>query len=221
MKFPRLLRHTTLLLPTPAGWILFFGLVLLGSATVLHTVHPFLAPSKPVSGEILVVEGWVPDYCLEHAAHLFKEGSYQMLVCTGGPLEQGSYLKDYQTYAQLAAATVIAAGVPESLVVAVGSSWSKKDRTFRSALSLKNWLDSTGISLERIDLCSHDVHARRSALLFKKALGSAFQVGIIAMENRDYDWRRWWTSSEGVRCVMGETIAYLYARFVFRDRSID
>ena len=36
--------------------------------------------------------------------------------------------------------------------------------------------------------------------------------GIIAVEDQDYDSKRWWESSDGVRTVIGEMIAYVYAR---------
>ena len=33
--------------------------------------------------------------------------------------------------------------------------------------------------------------------------------------DRDYDPRHWWKSSQGVRSVLDEMIAYGYARFLF------
>ena len=35
------------------------------------------------------------------------------------------------------------------------------------------------------------------------------------MHNNEYDPKRWWCYSEGVREILGETIAYVYARFFF------
>jgi hypothetical protein len=58
-------------------------------------------------------------------------------------------------------------------------------------------------------------HARRSWLLFEKVLGPTTRVGIIAVEDCDYDPKRWWRASQGVRIVLDELIAYCYARFVF------
>jgi hypothetical protein len=60
-----------------------------------------------------------------------------------------------------------------------------------------------------------DAHARRTRLLFPKALGPDVEVGIIAVQTPDYDPKRWWRYSEGVRDVIGESIAYVYARFFF------
>jgi hypothetical protein len=62
---------------------------------------------------------------------------------------------------------------------------------------------------------TEDVHARRSQLLFAKALGPEISVGIIAVPNPDYDARRWWRYSEGVKDVISETAAYLYTKLLF------
>ena len=40
-------------------------------------------------------------------------------------------------------------------------------------------------------------------------------VGIIAAPNPDYNPAQWWHYSEGVREVVGESIAYVYARLFF------
>jgi hypothetical protein len=52
-------------------------------------------------------------------------------------------------------------------------------------------------------------------LLFQKVLGNKVKVGIIACPDCYYDSQRWWATSEGVRTVTSEGLAYLYARFVF------
>jgi uncharacterized SAM-binding protein YcdF (DUF218 family) len=90
-----------------------------------------------------------------------------------------------------------------------------RDRTFSSAVALRDWLRAHGVFVQSLNLVTEDVHARRSRLLFQKAFGDGVTVGIIAVPNPDYDIRHWWRYSEGVRDVIGETLAYLYARFLF------
>ena len=59
-------------------------------------------------------------------------------------------------------------------------------------------------------------HARRTWLLFERAFeGEDVEIGVISELNRDYDPERWWGSSAGVRAVVGESIAYFYARVLF------
>ena len=74
-------------------------------------------------------------------------------------------------------------------------------------------------SVHAINVLTQDVHARRTRLLFQRALGERATVGIIAVSNPDYDAGHWWRYSEGVRDVISEAIAYLYARFLFGGTS--
>jgi len=41
------------------------------------------------------------------------------------------------------------------------------------------------------------------------------EIGILSGRNREYDPQHWWRSSEGVKEVLSEGAAYLYARFLF------
>jgi hypothetical protein len=62
---------------------------------------------------------------------------------------------------------------------------------------------------------TEDAHARRTRLLYHKAFGKTVTVGVIAVSTPDYDSTQWWRYSDGVREVIGESIAYIYARFFF------
>jgi hypothetical protein len=57
-------------------------------------------------------------------------------------------------------------------------------------------------------------------MLFKEAIGEEIPVGIIACEYREYDPKRWWITRSGVRIVLNETIAYLYAKLVFDPERV-
>ena len=92
--------------------------------------------------------------------------------------------------------------------------YPKKDRTYHKALVAKKRLNEVGFTQASIDVVSFGVHARRTWLLFEKAFPSV-DVGVIAITPNSYDTSRWWLFSEGVRNVISESIAYLYARFIF------
>ena len=218
MKLPALFKKSTFYVPTITGWILIgFNLstILL---IVLISIHPYLAKSAPVGGELLVVEGWQPDYAIEEAARIFSEGNYQLLVSTGGPLDQGSYLLQFETYAHLARYSFQKLGIAESLTVAVPAESVRRDRTYQSAVALKEWLDSSLISVKKIYLISLGAHTRRSALVFKKVLEPGIKVGQISVENEDYDCDRWWKSSEGVKTVYSELISLVYTFFFLSSK---
>ena len=200
---------------TPIGWVtlsIAFSSVLV---SIILFVHPFLAPTKLVGGDILVVEGWLPDYALEKAKERFQQGSYQLLVTTGGKIGRGYHLSEYKTWAELAASILKNLAFPEDKIMAAPAHKNfKKNRTYHSILALQRRLYKEGFNEASIDMVSLGVHARRSWFLFEKVFSSV-NVGVVAISPNTYDGSRWWLSSEGVRNVISESIAYLYARFIF------
>lgn len=201
---------------TRRGWVAVVLLVLVGTALFVRFIHPFLAMNAPVSAEVLVVEGWVPDYALEAAVREFHERGYQRVYVTGIPLERGAPLSNYKTYAALGAAVLEHFGLPTNQVQAVPSPDVRRDRTYASALALWDWMNARDERPAALNLLTVGVHARRSHLLYEDVFGDKCKVGVIAVENRGYDARRWWVSSTGVRAVVGETLAYLYVRVLFQ-----
>ncbi len=199
---------------TAQGW----GVVITFAATltiftVTH-IHPFLSVTSPIKADILVVEGWLPDYALKQALTEYENGSYNKVVTTGGPLPTGYYLAEYKTFAELAAATLKALGLKKEKLVAVPAPEVIKDRTYASAVIFRQWLSNSNLNVQSINLYTFDVHTRRSWLIFKKVLAPTIKTGAIAAKTRDYQPDKWWVSSEGVRSVISEVIAYIYARFV-------
>lgn len=210
----RLIQRREIWTLTIQGWLVtFISIAALFIFTVTQ-IHSFLAVNSPIQAEVLVVEGWMPDYTLKQALAEFKSGSYRQIITTGIPLEQGFYLAEYKNYASLAAATFRVLGLEPDRVISVAAPDVTKDRTYASAIALQQWLSKSNIELKSINLYTHDVHARRSWLLFKQALAPDTKVGVIAAQPLNYDPKRWWRYSSGVRKVIDEFIAYIYARFV-------
>lgn len=211
-----LLRKRECLVPTLRSWLLFLVLCVVLGVVSVKRVQPFLAVTDQIRGDALVVEGWEPDYALEEVIAEFHKNGYSKLYVTGGPLAIGSHLSEYKNYADLGAATLMRLGLSPDVIQAVPAPPVRKDRTYAGAVELKNWLQSHSVATTNFTLMSMDVHSRRSRLLFEKGLGEGSRVGIIAIASRNYDANRWWTSSEGVRTVTDEAIAYFYARIFFR-----
>ena len=190
--------------------LLFAGAALITFG--IRGAYPFLAVNDPVDNGALVVEGWLPDYAFQEAITEFRRGHHSKIFVTGGPLESGAPLSEYSTFAELGAATLVRLGLDTNAVQAVPAPRVRLDRTYASAVALKNWLDPHGVAETNFNVISLGPHSRRSRLLFEKALGRDYKVGIIAVENQDYDAERWWASSAGVRTMTDEMIAYVYTR---------
>ena len=198
------------------GWLCAGTGIVLAGISAVHFIYPFLAVTERIPADGLVVEGWVQDYALRAAIGEFAAGGYQRVCTTGGPLHGISADRhDFDTAASAGAHRLIADGVPPAAVQMVPAFTSVRDRTYGSALALRTWLQSHEFPVRRLNVLTEDVHARRTRLLFQRALGDAVTVGVISIPNPDYDARHWWRYSEGVRDVLGETIAYVYAKFLF------
>jgi uncharacterized SAM-binding protein YcdF (DUF218 family) len=195
------------------------AVTLLAIYAVVLNVHPFLAVTHRANAKILVVEGWIDEYAIRAAADEFKTGEYEHIITTGGPVTgNGGYTNDYNTFASVGARRLKAAGVADESVLVAPSHVIGRDRTYSSAIALWGWLRDHNMALQSFNVVTEGAHARRTRLLFQKALGNDFRVGIISIPNPDYDAKHWWRYSEGVREVIGEGIAYTYAR-VFSYQS--
>ncbi len=204
---------------TPIGWLV---LLVTSSLVLMFSIlfsHQFLAPTKPVKGEILVVEGWLPDYALVEVKKRFEKEEYRLLVTTGGRIATGFHLSEYKTWASLTAARLVKLGIPPEKIMSTSQSViHKKNRTYYSVLALNEKLKKDNLLVKSMDLVSLGVHARRTWFLYKKVFESA-NVGIISIESKSYDPLKWWLYSAGVRDVISEMIAYLYVRLIFNPPS--
>jgi hypothetical protein len=198
------------------GWLLVISVALFATCEVFWNVYPFLAVTHRMNANILVVEGWIQRYAIRAAAAEFNSGSYERIFTTGGPENgSGGYVNDYQTSASVAAESLKKLGIPDEVIQMAPSRVIGRDRTYSSAIALRKCFRENNIPVHGINVLTEDCHARRTELLYQKALGKNVEVGIIAVANPDYNPKYWWRYSDGVREVIGESIAYIYARVFF------
>ncbi|NJO32677.1 MAG: cytosine deaminase [Rhodospirillales bacterium] len=196
---------------TWTGKLLVLLVVAALTAAIGRGACSFLAITNPIGGQFLVVEGWMPSYAYREAAAQFRKGGYQKAIAAG--------TLDWDASGELRRHSggdgLVRFGIPGELVVTTSSDEVLYDRTFHAAMAVKRWLQDQGLRTTSIDIVTIGPHARRSRLLYEKALGAEVKVGVIAIEDRRFDANHWWRSSVGVRTVMGEAIAYMYVRLFF------
>lgn len=204
------------------GWLVLAVLFLIAGWVWVLNVHSFLAVTHRVPAQVLVVEGWTHSYGVNAALREFNTGHYDHIFTTGGPVEgMGNPSSIADTTAAQSAAMLKKAGLPEHLVQSVPSCFVGRDRTYNSAVALRDWFHAHALHPGSLNVITEDAHARRTWLLFQEALGPDVQVGIISANDPDYDADHWWRSSEGVREIIDESVAYIYARFFFFPPAID
>jgi hypothetical protein len=187
------------------------SLFLCGLLLYVWKIHDFLALNSPINGEILVVEGWFPDVPgMADAANALLHHNYQRVVCVAvdDPEDAASA---HTSNAQRASKRLISLGVNPLLIHVIALKSSEHDRTFHCALAVKSWLEKEHPKVRSIDVFTVGIHARKSLLLYKKAMPEGFSVGIIAAkDSRDFA-SNWWLSPRGIYLVLRNTVGYLYA----------
>ena len=201
---------------TRRGWLALLFVLVLATVAFLTRIHPFLTPTHRVEANILVVEGWAHDYVIQAAVKEFMAGNYERVFSTGGPsVGSGGYTWDADTSASVGAGQLRAAGIPPTSLQMVPSHVIGRDRTYYSAVALRDWFQRHDMDGKSFNIVAESTHARRTWLLFQEAFGANIKVGVISIQDPDYDAKRWWRSSDGVREVIDETVAYVYAKFFF------
>lgn len=202
---------------TGRGWLLLLVVMAMAGWGAVRLVHPFLAVTAEVDSPVVVVEAWIPPPVLHGVAQRYAGDAHSIWYCVGGPSEQNfNSTKVEDTSAAEAARMLKKFGLPSERIKIVPCWVPRKDRTYSSAVALRDWFAENGINATTFNVVTEGPHGRRSRLMFEKAFGQGSTIGIIAITDPTYDATRWWQYSEGIKAVISETAGYLFARFFFR-----
>ena len=218
---PALFCKRVIWIPTWKGWILLMGTVFLCALLFLKAAYPILAPTQRQAANILVVEGWLPEYALTAAINEYHTHGYQFLITSGGPLWEGHHASGFHSYAGLAAQVIRAQTFDTNhLVVAHGPKvW--RHRTYHSALAVRECLQSLDGDITGINVMTLGPHGRRTKIIFENVLRDLAPVGIISFPSAEYDARRWWRTSEGTKHLLTEALASTYEWLFESGRPTD
>ena len=221
-RVPVLFRRRHVWLPTLWGALLGLGALAAIAVALIANAPGYLAVTEPARGadgagaRVLIVEGWLEDRELDQAVAQFRRGHYERIVTTGGPIDSWIGLPlPWKDYADRAARYLAAHGLADATITAVPAPASAQDRTFLSAVVVREWAARERVRLDAVDLFSVGVHARRSRMMFRAALGSGVEVGVIAAQPTLLDPQRWWKTSGGAKVVLGESISLVWTACCF------
>jgi hypothetical protein len=120
-----------------------------------------------------------------------------------------------KSFAEKAASQFIAWGIDSSKVISLPTPFVKWYRTFTSAVVVAEWLKNNHIPVKGVNICSEGNHARRTWLLYRRALQDSVCTGIISIPEPEYYKRNKMNLKFGVLNVWREFIAYLFMRYMF------
>lgn len=211
-----LFRRREIWLPTLWGLLLMLAIAVALLVGLARSAYRLLAPQLPAAGaRTLVVEGWLDVDELRQAAAAARDGHYERVLTSGGPIEPEIDAGNWKNFAVRAAAQLRAGGLIEVPVIAVPAPASAQDRSYLSAVVVRDWLAQHDATPASLDLYSAGVHARRSWLVYRMAFGGAAEVGVLAARPADYEPERWWTSSAGAKATLGEVLGLAWTTCCF------
>jgi hypothetical protein len=199
------------------GWALLTLICLGVVVAIARQLHAFLAITEPAGARILVIEGWMGPEDLDKGISAFGSGGYQKIITTGGILQASLYFDKPVYYAPLARDYLVRHGIAADRVIAVPTPPSARDRTYLSAVMVREQLAKSGLAVEAIDVFSLATHTRRTRLLYEMAFGPGVRIGVIASKPGEYEPASWWKTSHGAKTVIMETISWIWTVLFFKQ----
>lgn len=216
-----LFRRREVWLPTLWGALLLLVVATLAALALGRSAYALLAPEAPARGpdgrgaRTLIVEGWLDGSELQQAVAAARRGRYERVLTAGGPIDPLVDAGAWKNYALRSADRLRANGLTDVPIVAVPAPASAQDRSYLSAVMVREWAKREGLALDAVDLYSAGVHARRSWLVYRMAFGDRVEVGVLAARPHEYDAQRWWTSSTGAKTTLGELLSLVWTKCCF------
>ncbi len=192
------------------GWLVLLLMLALLFRIWMGTVCTWLSLNKPVKAKTLVVEGWIEDYALKNAIIFYRENHYNRLVVTGIPITHWSDFVAFKNTAEGAIAVIKRDGFTDTIYRAVIPRSVTINRTYNTAVATRMLYEKHPGWRKAFNVYSVGVHARRSHLMFERAFGDNYKIGIIADTDRTFDPKYWWKTSKGFRNVSNEFVAFTY-----------
>jgi hypothetical protein len=198
LPFPTVLGWIVLLVAigSPMGWLLFRG-------------EPFFRLTERQPAECLVVEGWIGIDGVTAAKAEFERGGYHYIATSGG-LTNNRWGRQQWNYAVEAGELLVHLGVPADRVVIAPAADAENHRTFEAAVEVRQMLTRLGLHPQYATIFTFGVHARRSRLVFAKAMGASTNVGVISWAPEHFFDGPWWHSSERSLDLLKESVGYFF-----------
>ncbi len=194
-------------------WKIWLAIITCVTALItlgLYSLYDFLAvPTHRVKAEVLVVEGWIYDYCFDAAVQEYSKGNYTCIATSGLMVDRTANRGDDVSYAHAATRELVARGVPPGKIITCPAPPTKWNRTSSSAQAVREKLRHEGITLTGVNVVTVGSHARQTWLAYRRIMGPDTQAGIITVPKQGVDTAHWWKSAHGTKMVLKNLAGWL------------
>jgi len=200
--------------PTVAGWLALLLVVLVAAVFSGRHAYRLLAVNEPVGATLLVVEGWMEPGELAQVATKVRAGWYKQILTSGGPIYDPWHTDGPETFAERAA-VFLRGLLPGVSIIAVPAPDAPSDRTYTSALAVREWVAASGMQIDSVDVFSWGPHARRSRDLYRLAFGPAVRIGVFAAEPTFQNFDSWYLTSYATEELLKEVVGVVWVKCCF------
>lgn len=172
-------------------------------------IHPFLAVTKPVAANILVIEGWVPDHVAEAAIKEFRKSRYEWFVVSGLKIRDAGDTSITNQQSVHLFDLLIKSGIPRDRLIHSIAPLIDFNRTGAMARQTVKELTSKKASVEGVNVITAGPHARQSWIAYRRLFKAICPVGVISIPKTNYNADRWWMEKEGLKWVNKDFMAYV------------
>ncbi|MCD4698603.1 MAG: hypothetical protein K8S16_20430 [Bacteroidales bacterium] len=204
---------------TFAGWLLILGFNFLLIFFILKYISIFLVVNKPLDTKILIIDGLLPGYAYDSIVKLIEKDKYKYVITTGVDVDYTFNSDEQFNIADFSFKILSTKDIKNCKLHSAPAHLIYRDRTYSSAIALKDWFITQRIFPGEINVVSFSCHSRRTWVLYRKAFRDFARVGIISIRDQSYNYTKWYYYSRGVRQVLSETIGYLYSSIFFHPKK--
>jgi hypothetical protein len=125
-------------------------------------------------------------------------------------------INDYDSESEYTRVYFISSGIDSSEIVAVTGGKFRINKTIKSALAFKSWLETYNGKVSGINIISRGIHAKRTLLTYKCILGKSYEIGVISLANP----AKKTNEINKFKEILAELINLLYYRIILLPISI-
>lgn len=120
------------------------------------------------------------------------------------------FINNYNSESELSRIHLMKSGIDPTLIIAITGKSSRINRTLKSTLAFRDWLENSNVNVSSINIISDGIHSRRTMITYRSILKSNIEIGIISLSEQ---------TKEGFpkhkfREILSETFKLIYYRII-------